>query len=596
MKKNIESSHSGFYVNVLKFIIVTMIFLRPFFDGFSSPAFNHTYNLAFFTLLPVCIFVMKKNLTFTYPLLCFLIFTIMCLAFVPLWPAWTTTIKQFPYFFSLLTTWFLFKIVFEEKDISCVTSIFLCSMVLIMIYGIHQYFWGLEATRQTILQHPELIDNISDTYMDRIASNRIFSTFVYPNTFAGYLLMLYPVVFFYLFSQTSISLKILTGIVLITLLPVLAATESMGGWFCFIIVSILMLMYFVIPKKYYLYFCFFFFIILILLAYHGFTSGVMPKFGSLIDRINYWSSGMQIFKNHPFTGVGPGNFSQFYLRFKIPGAMEAKFAHNLIVEILVCTGLVGLVVFVTTAFFFIKENLHNFLFPKNQLIAGYIFGMTGFLLHSLIDFDYANVAVTCILFAFAGLVESYSGTQNIKSKTLTKSLAGIIIIVMPIALVLEYKTWQVENILENIKRGKSNNPIQVLEQASNIFPEPEIFFIEGEIFRFAYQETRNIEFAERAVDAYKKAIEMNPLVPLYHKMLARLFVELGKNDDAEKEFLQVINLYPSKALYNIEIGEFYKKIGNEKLAKIYLEKGLNLPASSKDEARTIKEYKDGKDF
>ncbi|MGC8805142.1 MAG: hypothetical protein ACP5QD_04335, partial [Candidatus Ratteibacteria bacterium] len=251
MKKHIEISHYTFYVNLIKIILLVLIFLRPFFDGFSSPAFNHIYNLALFTLLPVCIFVMRKNLKFSYPLLCFLIFAILCLVLIPLWPTWTTTIKQFPYFFSFLATWFLFKTVFEEKDIPYVTGIFICSMVFIMIYGIHQYFWGLEATRQTILQHPELINNMSDTYMDRIASNRIFSTFVYPNTFAGYLLMLYPVVFFYLFSQTRIWLRIITVVVLMTLLPVLAATESMGGWFCFIIISFLMLMYFVIPGKYY---------------------------------------------------------------------------------------------------------------------------------------------------------------------------------------------------------------------------------------------------------------------------------------------------------------------------------------------------------
>ncbi|MGC8804687.1 MAG: O-antigen ligase family protein, partial [Candidatus Ratteibacteria bacterium] len=351
-----------------------------------------------------------------------------------------------------------------------------------------------------------------------------------------------------------------------------------------------------IPGKYYLYFCFFFFVILSLIAYYGFTSGLMPKFGSLQDRINYWLAGIQIFKNYPFTGVGPGNFSQFYLQFKIPGAMEAKFAHNLIVEVLVCTGLVGLIIFITALFFFIKENTHSFLLPKNQLITGYLFGITGFFLHSIIDFDYANAAVASVLFAFSGLVESCSDAQNVKSKALTKLLAGIIIILMPVAMVVEYKTWQVVKIIDKIKNGKSHNPIQDLKQASDIFPEPEIFFIEGEIFRFAYQETRDVKFAERAIDAYKKAIESNPFVPHYHRMLAKLFTELGKNKEAEKEFLRVIELYPSKALYNMEIAEFYKKIGNKNLSKIYFEKGMSLPPSSKDEARSIEEYKNGKNF
>jgi len=42
---------------------------------------------------------------------------------------------------------------------------------------------------------------------------------------------------------------------------------------------------------------------------------------------------------------------------------------------------------------------------------------------------------------------------------------------------------------------------------------------------------------------------------------------------------------------------FYRKIGEEQKAKIYLEKARDLPASSVDEAEIIKkEIKNGEDF
>ncbi len=56
----------------------------------------------------------------------------------------------------------------------------------------------------------------------------------------------------------------------------------------------------------------------------------------------------------------------------------------------------------------------------------------------------------------------------------------------------------------------------------------------------------------------------------------------------------MLEIYPTKAIYNMEIGLFYKKIGKNEIAKIYIEKGQKLPPSSKDEAKMLKEYENGK--
>lgn len=599
MKKKLEKKRIDFFVSVVKIILLFLLFLRPFFDGFSFPTFNLISNLFFFGLAGICIIVLYKKLNFSYAQITYLVFVLFCLFLVPLWPLWYKTLKGFNYLFALLSIWIITKLIFNEEDFHLIAKVLIFSMVLIVSYGIHQYFWGLESTREMMMKQPEMMKSVSETYLDRIASNRIFATFVYPNTFAGYLLMIYPVVFFSVFLEKQKSIfRYINILILAMILPVFAATESMGGWFCFLIVSFLILLFFIIPKKYYFYACTAILLIAIFLIYAGIKIGTLPKIASLVDRANYWIAAIEIFKKYPFFGTGPGNFSHFYLQFKLPGAMEAKFAHNLFFEILVSTGLIGCILFFLSIFFFIRDNVGKIFLPgENNLIRGFFFGMVGIFLHCLVDFDYANAAIITILFTFAGLIESSCVLKKQGQVRLTKLLAGIIIIIVPFTAAVEFKTWHVEKIIENIKIGTiKENPIQVLEKASAIFPEPEIFFMQGEIFRYAYDETKNIEFAERAIRSYRKAIEINSFVPVYHRILAKVLIETGRYDEAEKYLLKILEIYPTKAIYNMEVGLFYRKIGKNELARIYLEKSKQLPPSSKDEARMLEEYKNGKSF
>ena len=600
-KKDIKVLNSSNVLSPLTFIkgiLIVFLFLRPFFDGFAYPGFNHMFSISIFVLLTISIFINRKTLIFSPGQFFFFIFIIYCFAgLLFFWNLWYVVIKECSYLLTLFAIWVLFKTNFSEKDFKIVSFISILALGLIAAYGIYQYFWGLEITRQTIMQHPEMIKNMPETYIDRMASNRIFSTFVYPNTFAGYLLMLYPVVFFSILSSSSLPLKIFNGIVLAAILPVFAATESMGGWFCFLLISFLMLLFFIVPGKLYLQTCAIVFIVSTFMVIAGIKYGFLPKISSLTDRMNYWSSAISVFKNHYLTGIGPGNFSQFYLKFKIPGAMEAKYAHNLFFEIISCTGIIGCIIFLLACFYFVKRNINNFLYSKEPLFAGFTFATIATFLHFMVDFHYQNAAITVILFAFVGLIESHPVITDQPLRKLTKLLAGSMIFLSFISGVVEFKSWRVEKIIGDIEEGKyRDNPIQALEYAGNIFPEPEAFFMQGQIFKFAYFQTKNIEFAEKAIDGYKKAVTMNPFSARYHRALAEMLEAIGRFEEAEKEFVQMIECYPSKSLYNLEIGLFYKKIGKDELAKIYIERSEKLPPSSKDEVRIIEEYKNGKNL
>lgn len=66
-----------------------------------------------------------------------------------------------------------------------------------------------------------------------------------------------------------------------------------------------------------------------------------PK--SVVYRLQYWTGARQVIRDHPWLGVGPGNFRQHYLRYKLPEASEEiSDPHNLFFDVTTTAGLPAL--------------------------------------------------------------------------------------------------------------------------------------------------------------------------------------------------------------------------------------------------------------
>ncbi len=63
---------------------------------------------------------------------------------------------------------------------------------------------------------------------------------------------------------------------------------------------------------------------------------------SLKYRIEYWTATLEIIREHPLLGVGPGNFRAAYQQHKLPGASEdIADPHSFVLDVLANTGIVG---------------------------------------------------------------------------------------------------------------------------------------------------------------------------------------------------------------------------------------------------------------
>ncbi len=87
-------------------------------------------------------------------------------------------------------------------------------------------------------------------------------------------------------------------------------------------------------------------------AAYGLKHDRLPGGNSMLVRWQYWTASAKMVADHPFTGVGPGNFATYYTQYKTPAAAETvSDPHCFVLSILAQYGPLGLLGFV--ALFFI---------------------------------------------------------------------------------------------------------------------------------------------------------------------------------------------------------------------------------------------------
>ncbi len=79
---------------------------------------------------------------------------------------------------------------------------------------------------------------------------------------------------------------------------------------------------------------------------YGVRHGRLPGGNSMLVRWQYWQSAVQMIQDRPLAGVGGGNFTEFYPRYKNPAASETvQNPHNWILSLLSQYGPLGLLAF-----------------------------------------------------------------------------------------------------------------------------------------------------------------------------------------------------------------------------------------------------------
>jgi putative inorganic carbon (HCO3(-)) transporter len=504
--------------------------------------FFHTFILVLFVLWLVWVFISPetkiKYSSFDLPAMVFII-----AAIISVFTAYDRHGAHI-FFANVLDCFILYflvlNIVRSEKDFFFMISVVFVSSVLVSFYGIYQYYIGLPETREFAKIY--FNSGVDPSLLERLASNRIFSTFIYPNTLTGYLLLSIPVVLgtFVFLVKNKIKNRLV--------------------WIFLII-------------------CMFY---ALLLTFHrGIDFGSKIK-NTSVNRIENWKAGIGIIKDSPLLGVGLSNFGSVYPKYKLDIAEETQFAHNNFIQVWAEQGIFGFIAFCIMWFVVFKNGVRGLRKIKDRnvypLAYGIFIGIILFVFHNLIDFDWYIPGLTLVVFALIGIflniTEQYKEKIFIIKKTWIRALIIILILLCFLwGLIKLEKTAIGEYYFEeakNIFNDKNLSLSEVLLKASVNMDDDnsEAYFMLGKLAVLKNDYLQGISY-------FKKAINCNKCSSVYYYNLALSYIYwIQKSGDfslmksAGEAFDAAVKWYPVSPFYRLQLAQFYETNNHPELALI----------------------------
>lgn len=209
-------------------------------------------------------------------------------------------------------------------------------------------------------------------------------------------------------------------VTLIVLLVNLLLTKSRGAW----LGAIAGLTYIIIKTKSYKWFFYILTIVVVFVLFQNFQSILLGRVKqtslvdpALISRLYIWKSAFSMLKSYFLTGVGIHNFPNLKYLYGFPRWLDpiaAYYTHNLFMEFLVGTGILGFVSFISLLMKTMKR-MHGIV-VKATKYRGFIYGINGaliaYLVHGLFDYCFWFSPALMLLAWYLGIAVAVFNEQR----------------------------------------------------------------------------------------------------------------------------------------------------------------------------------------
>lgn len=457
--------------------------------------------------------------------------------------AFATQVKSF----TLLTIVILFWLVFQIKDFSHrieqIVDILTIFLGILSLIGLYQFLFTVP--------HKFAISGTS--FM------RAHSVFVWPNTFAGYIILLWPVVFmrFITVKGRPSYKKYGTGLVLILSFAALMATYSRGGWLSFLVMIAILFLLLGIRfiagnfKSVATVFVICGIIVLLFISLPG--SGIADRLADIgeiqqsdsFGRLDIWRNSIKLIGENPILGTGYRTFHVVNTAW-LPYNIRYDFAHNDYLQITIELGLVGLVLLL---WFILSYGISIWHFYRHTipaktantyLLTGMIAGTIGTLTHSLVDFDLYIPGIGIVFWVFIALIISSSRAKVLKIRTGNKYVSRVskkyfmttlVIIITLLALIPTGSKYFQDLGDKQMRRANPNRALQYYRTASFLAPHygnphKDVATAINEIARHETEIVKKLQLLSLARTELEKAILYNPRSWQLWKSIA-LFYEMN---------------------------------------------------------------------
>ncbi len=622
--------------------IYIFLIVRPLKSGLVYPSSNFLFFVGILFLIFVWFLksIFSGKIIFRYSSSLFLYVVFVLIAFV----SWRYSIhwnEGVQFFLNIITgmlTYFLLlQVCTDEREGWKLVTAVLIGASLVSFFGLYQRFFGLEETRAWVQTHFQL-ENFPDSFKARLTSSRIFSTFIYPNALAGYLLMIIPLAFGFLLvfnkklHQTLVLISGFLGALLFfffektywigltflmsVLYPLLYLgtfffTFSKGGFLVFLLMRWVayILIFKFSPSRFkkiifwsgFLLEAFILGFVLFYMDILGIKTGL-----SFQVRVDYWKAACAVIHDFPWLGVGPGSFGSIYGRYKWPGAEETRMAHQSFLQIGAEVGIIAGLIFFVIWFLPLFRGLIRILKREENQSFSKIFRISiwlaalGFFIHNMVDFDLYETSMATMAWSILALLELSCGRLRSFSLHLNKSWSKMLAILIGqgvvIALILWVRTpYQADGFWEAALRAHGQKKYsfanKMIDQSLELNPRNGYaHFLKASIAqkmgdwdraRFHYQ-------AARKQDPFNSSFPYQEA--LFYGYLSRVYRQ-DYQSEIEECLKKSLENYSTNPQFHQKIAQFYESIGRYKEALVEYKQACQLGNDSlqlRSKMRTLK--------
>ncbi|MFH1541452.1 MAG: O-antigen ligase family protein [Elusimicrobiota bacterium] len=277
-----------------------------------------------------------------------------------------------------------------------------------------------------------------------------------------------------------------------------------------------------------------------------------------LKRPAIWKTAIDVIKEKPVFGTGPGNFELSFYKYNFPVSnlisrysRNTRFAHNEFLQIAAEGGFFTLLAFLFILVIIFKNGI------KNSSISTVV--LSSIVGHSFVDFNLHLPALVFVAIILSSdiLYKNHEQEIKINKKYIQWFLAAILIFNMVNFFVKPFNTEKYEKIGNNYRKTQPERAFEFYKKAIKYSPNNfEYQRIIGELF-YVTGDTLN------AIKSLKKSIELNPKNPFAISLLANIYYDLNEFSKSEPCFTKALDIEP-----NYLMAKYLLAKANERQGKI----------------------------
>lgn len=345
------------------------------------------------------------------------------------------------------------------------------------------------------------------------------------NLVSGYIAFSFIFLFsFLIMRSSSLKTRISLTAILAVMVMALAMIHSRGVFLSLLVAVVLLL-----KKRPHL-LRFGSFLLLVILFVFLIRGSSVDRFLKASDpygyrRVAIWQSTLSMIETHPLSGCGLGNYGLLYPRYSLPHTETVlrygkvtRFAHNEFLDVAATAGIPALIFLLITVFIVVYKGWEGYKKEWSQswhFCAAYA-AFLSCIIHGFVDFNLHLPAISyfCILTAayILTVTTSYSGRKIRLFRPVTLVFVAFFIILLSgigtFFIASRYKA-QAEEM--NSLRFPVHSIVYRYQKALYYNPLDSYYHYElGRLYAKIYGDYKRVDYAERALQEFRAASQLNP--------------------------------------------------------------------------------------